>query len=573
MLRIRPNIVVIISCLLAMLAGGAIAHAQDGKLKIRVTPKQAYVFVDGQPIRDGKQTISLSAGTHSIGVYNYGFTPQTQDVTITSAKTTPLNVTLQASGGMVSGPFGYIQIEGNPRAAVMLNGKTPGYFVGQADEFDNYFIWRQQLLVAPGTYQVNVVQKDKTLWSGPVSVKAGQRAIVYLEHEGKMKMKDWKEGNTLGPQPRFRAGIASATVAVAPVSAQFSAQQTQINCGDSTRLTWNSAEVGAANITGIGDVPATGERTVSPTQTTTYNFVASGPGGDAKGTVTVNVNAQPTSTLNLSNPEIRYHKVGDKVEEQGSTTLTWSTANASKVTLNPLNATATSGSQTIQATPRQTTVGPVNETVNYTLSSANVCGGTSTQTAALHIIGSIDPVPAPAPSLSLNSLFYPTNYPRRASSKVGLVASQQATLTELANNFKTYSKYDTAAKLLVVGHADERGPERYNVGLSQRRADRTKDFLVSQGIPADKIETRADGESNQLTAGQVANIESSNPVKPPAYMTRKPKATQLAYNRRADVILEPSGKESTLTYPNSAADARVLWQRVTPSVRSLQTAE
>ena len=35
--------------------------AQDGKLKIKVTPKQAYVFVDGQAIREGSQSISLPA--------------------------------------------------------------------------------------------------------------------------------------------------------------------------------------------------------------------------------------------------------------------------------------------------------------------------------------------------------------------------------------------------------------------------------------------------------------------------------------------------------------------------------
>jgi len=569
----RPRLSVFAAILSALVAvlGVESAFAQDGKLKIRVTPKQAYVFVDGDAIRDGKQTINLSAGKHAIAVYNYGFTPHKEDVTITAGKTTDLVVTLQVAGGNVSGPFGYIMIERNPRAAVLLNGKTPDYFVGHGDEFDHHWIWHQQLLVAPGTYQVEVMQKGKSPWSGSVTVKAGQRAIVHLDHEGKITMKDWKEGNTLGPQQRFRAGIASATVAVAPVTGQFSAQQTQINCGDTTRLTWNSAETVEANITGVGKVPASGDRTISPTQTTTYDFTASGPGGEARGSATVNVNTQPTSTLTLTPSEVRYHKVGDKVEEQGSATLNWTTSNASTVTLSPLNATAVSGSQTLQANPRQTSVGPINETVNYTLNSSNACGGTSTQTAALHIVGSIDPAPAP-PSLVLSSLFYPTNYPRHANPKVGLVASQQATLTELATNFKTYVEFDTAAKLLVVGFADERGHEQYNLGLSQRRADRAKEFLISQGIPADKIETRAEGETKQLDQKEVASLQASNPVKAPDYMMRRPKVTWLAYNRRVDVILEPMGKESTRTYPNAAADARVLWQRPTPSAKAVQAA-
>src|SRR5579863_493287 len=73
------------------------AFAQDGKLKVKVSPKQAYVFVDGNAIKQGSQTIKLPAGKHSIGVYNYGYTPQTQDVDITAGKTTDLNVTLQSS--------------------------------------------------------------------------------------------------------------------------------------------------------------------------------------------------------------------------------------------------------------------------------------------------------------------------------------------------------------------------------------------------------------------------------------------------------------------------------------------
>src|SRR5579863_2538423 len=189
----------------------------EGKLKIHVSPKQAYVFVDGKAIRGGSQTMELPAGSHAIGVDNYGYTPQTKNVDITAGKTTDLDVTLKARGDKVSGPFGDIELKGHPRAAVLLNGTTPNYFVGHVDEFDNEFIWHQRLLVKPGTYQVDVTQKGQTIWSGPVSVKAGQRVIVNLNNNGAMKTRDWKEGNTIGPEPRFEAGIASAMVPIAPV--------------------------------------------------------------------------------------------------------------------------------------------------------------------------------------------------------------------------------------------------------------------------------------------------------------------------------------------------------------------
>src|SRR5271170_4063420 len=183
----------------ALLAlGTASAFAQsgqaDGKLKIHVSPKQAYVFVDGKAIRDGSQTMELSAGSHSVVVDNYGYTPETKTVDITAGKTTDLEVTLQASGDKVSGPFGDIELKGHPRAAVLLNGTTPAYFVGHADEFDNNWIWHQWLLVKPGTYQLTVTEKGQTIWAGPVPVKSGQRTLVYLNRNGEIKTKDFKRG-------------------------------------------------------------------------------------------------------------------------------------------------------------------------------------------------------------------------------------------------------------------------------------------------------------------------------------------------------------------------------------------
>ena len=215
----------VVAALLAL--GIAPAFAQSGqstgKLKIHVSPKQAYVFVDGKAIRDGSQTIELTAGTHSIGIDNYGYTPQTKNVDIAAGKTADLDVALQASGDKVSGPFGDIELKGHPRAAVLLNGTTPAYFVGHVDEFDNNFIWHQWLLVKPGSYQLTATEKGQTVWSGPVAVKAGERVIVDLNHNGATKVKDFKRGMNLGPEPRFEAGLASAVVPVAAPTAELSA--------------------------------------------------------------------------------------------------------------------------------------------------------------------------------------------------------------------------------------------------------------------------------------------------------------------------------------------------------------
>src|SRR6267378_1035565 len=556
-----------------LLIGTTTAFAQsktgNGILKIHVNPKQAYVFVDDTAISDGSQAIALVAGRHTVEVRNYGYAPQTQHVEITSGKKTELTVTLQRSGDKVAGPFGDIELKGHPRAAVLLNGNTPAFFVGHVDEFDNNWLWHQWLLVKPGSYQVTVLQKGQTIWSGPVAVDAGKRVIVDLNHNGAMKTKNFKPGFALGPQPRFEAGIASAKVPIAPVTAQLSASQTQTTCGQSAELNWKTADAAETSITNIGEVGGSGNHTVAPTQTTAYELVARGPGGKVTQTATIDVDTQPTATLELSQPDVRYHKIGDKVVEQTSATLTWSSSNADTVTIQPLGSVATTGTQNIEAEPGQTRIGPIIQDVTYTLSAANACGGMATRTATLHFVGSIDP----APPVTLASVFYPSDYPQRRHPKVGLVPSQERTLTEAATTFKNNEEYDQQNKLVVVGYADVRGSEKYNLALSEMRAKLVKDYLVSRGIADDKIEIRREGKDRQLDAQQVENLQSQDPQKPRKWMNSRKKATWLAYNRRVDIVLEPAGQKSTEAYPNEAPEARVLWQRQAPSLKTLETAE
>ncbi len=57
------------------------------------------------------------------------------------------------------------------------------------------------------------------------------------------------------PLPRFKAGIASATVVVAPVTiGGFTASSTQINCGQSSTLNWSANDAVRGNISNVGDV-------------------------------------------------------------------------------------------------------------------------------------------------------------------------------------------------------------------------------------------------------------------------------------------------------------------------------
>ena len=153
-----------------------------------------------------------------------------------------------------------------------------------------------------------------------------------------------------------------------------------------------------------------------------------------------------------------------------------------------------------------------------------------------------------------------------------MVASQEKTLAEAAATFKKHEQYAQPNELMVVGHADVRGPEKYNLALSERRAELVKDFLVSQGIAASDIKVSADGKEHELAEQKVQELQARDPEPPPKWMTKRQRATWLAYNRRVDIILEPSGQESAETYPNDAPAARILWERPEPSLKAVESA-
>jgi outer membrane protein OmpA-like peptidoglycan-associated protein len=355
-------------------------------------------------------------------------------------------------------------------------------------------------------------------------------------------------------------------VAVARPTAQLSAGAAQVDCGGSTQLKWSTSEAPRVEISGAGEVAASGEQTVQPKQTTTYKLTASGPGGVASSEATVNVSSTIQASLSVTPAEIRYHKVGDKVDQQGSASLSWSASGADTASLDPLGSVSPTGNRTVQPTPSKTGVGPIDETITYSLHSSNACGGSDTQTAALHIVGSIEvpqeaTVQALEAKLSLNSIYFPTSLPTAANPKGGLVPSQQQRLQELATNFKQYLQLRTDAHLLLQAHADKRGTRAYNMALSERRAARVRSFLVEQGIAESTIEDKWFGKEQNLDAATVKQLTEQNPNLTPDDRKRVEKRLPtflLANNRRVDVVLSTTGQKSLQYYPYNSEDLKVL---------------
>ena len=73
----------------------------------------------------------------------------------------------------------------------------------------------------------------------------------------------------------------------------------------------------------------------------------------------------------------------------------------------------------------------------------------------------------------------------------------------LANNADILNAIPGTKKGAVVieGHCDERGTREYNLALGERRANSVKKYLVSLGVPGDRLQTISYGEDRPFAMG------------------------------------------------------------------------
>ncbi len=64
--------------------------------------------------------------------------------------------------------------------------------------------------------------------------------------------------------------------------------------------------------------------------------------------------------------------------------------------------------------------------------------------------------------------------------------------------------------IIAVGHTDASGSDRYNQGLSVRRVEAVKAYLVSQGVAADRIKTEGKGEAQPVASNQTREGRAQN---------------------------------------------------------------
>lgn len=163
----------------------------------------------------------------------------------------------------------------------------------------------------------------------------------------------------------------------APV-VKLSANPATVQMGQSSTLTWTSTNARAVTLDGVA-VSLSGSRAVTPTSTKTYVIVAAGNGTKATASATVTVSnvtpppaAKPTASLTATPASIQSGQ---------SSTLSWTSANATSVTLDGV-AVALNGSQVVSPTA----------TKSYSL-AASGAGGSVTTSANVTVTA---PPPPPA---------------------------------------------------------------------------------------------------------------------------------------------------------------------------------
>lgn len=124
------------------------------------------------------------------------------------------------------------------------------------------------------------------------------------------------------------------------------------------------------------------------------------------------------------------------------------------------------------------------------------------------------PAPAPAPSgPSVGSQQHFVNAVGQEytvvyfdTDRFNIDAEDQTKLQRQAQYFSQYAQ----VTFTIEGHCDERGTRDYNLALGERRANAAKNYLVSIGIPANRIRTVSYGKERPVALGSNESAWAQN---------------------------------------------------------------
>ena len=204
----------------------------------------------------------------------------------------------------------------------------------------------------------------------------------------------------------------------------------------------------------------------------------------------------PPAAAPPAQPMVNLQASPTSIQRGESVTLTWSSTNATSLNLSPgIGNVTAQGSQRL--TPQ--------DSITYTITATGP-GGSADASAHITVTAPLPPAPVSRES-SLQELF-----DREVKDayfdydKADIRADARDALSQTAQFFRSNAQM----KVVIEGHCDERGSTEYNLALGDRRAAAAKKFLVSLGIPADRLETVSYGKEKPFCSASTEQCWQQN---------------------------------------------------------------
>ena len=198
--------------------------------------------------------------------------------------------------------------------------------------------------------------------------------------------------------------------------------------------------------------------------------------------------ARPTVTLQASQTFIQR---GDGV------TLNWSSTNATELTLAPgIGRVAPEGSSKVSPT----------DSLTYTITATGP-GGSADASVRITVAAPPLPAPPPAAQATVDELF-------RTNVKDAFFDYDQSDIRTDARDALArtaeFLRSHPEIRVVIEGHCDERGSTEYNLGLGDRRAQAVRQFLISLGVSADRMETVSLGKERPFCTSSTEDCWQQN---------------------------------------------------------------
>lgn len=181
-----------------------------------------------------------------------------------------------------------------------------------------------------------------------------------------------------------------------------------------------------------------------------------------------------------SAPTATLRAVPSAIEQGQSTTLSWNSTNATELRIEPdVGSVGPQGSNTVS--PERSTT--------YTL-VAKGPGGAAEASARVTVNAPPTPPTAVIPEPMERAFQKMVHDAYFDFDQADIRPDARVALTQTGEFLRHYPD----ARVLIEGHCDERGSTEYNLALGDRRANAAKDYLVSLGISAARLESVSYGK-------------------------------------------------------------------------------